>query len=276
VVIENLLAALEMDEILYELRDYALGLACGRSGYLFSFIQKFSKRPDFVLSERQHEAASLHAFSLLCIKTCHRRGAAAIGAMTAQIPVKDDPIANEQAMSIVRADKEREAADGHDGTWVAHPGLVSIARTVFDRLMQGPNQIFKQPKDVQVTATDLLALPEGEITEAGLRNNVSVSMQYLGAWLSGDGSVPINNLVVDAAAAEMARAQIWQWIRLQRVPLERFRSLLNEERTRLKASIGADAGAQGHFDAAAVLLDQIATAPEFVPFLTLQAYRKLQ
>ena len=219
VLIETILAAFEMDEILYELKDYIVGLNCGRWDYIFSFIKKFAQRPDFLLPDRQAVTMTTHflrSYSLLCIKTCHRRGAFAMGGMAPQIPIKNDPKANEIALGKVRADKEREATDGHDGTWVAHPGLVPIAREIFDRVMQSPNQVHKLRKDVSVAAKDLLKIPEGQITEAGLRNNVSVSLQYMAAWLAGNGCVPINNLMEDAATAEISRAQIWQWIRHRR------------------------------------------------------------
>jgi malate synthase len=283
VLIETILAAFEMDEILYELKDNIVGLNCGRWDYIFSFIKKFAKRPDFLLPDRQAVTMTTHflrSYSLLCIKTCHRRGAFAMGGMAPQIPIKNDPRANEIALGKVRADKEREATDGHDGTWVAHPGLVPIAREIFDRVMQSPNQVHKLRKDVNVTAKDLLTIPAGKITDAGLRNNVSVSLQYLAAWLAGNGCVPINNLMEDAATAEISRAQIWQWIRNggvledgRKVTAELFRSLLEEERVRLNGPGQAYAGA--HYDAAAKLLDEITTAPEFISFLTLAAYRKL-
>jgi malate synthase len=207
-----------------------------------------------------------------------------MGGMAAQIPIKNDPVANEAAIAKVRADKEREAGDGHDGTWVAHPGLVPVAMEVFDRLMPTPNQVHRQREDVQVTAEDLLQIPPGEITEAGLRNNVSVSLQYMAAWLSGNGCVPINNLMEDAATAEIARAQIWQWIRHprgvlsdgRRVTAQLFRELLAAERARLRADLGDAAYGRGNFDRAAALLDEITTAPEFSTFLTLAAYRELQ
>src|SRR5690606_11011051 len=192
------------------------GLNCGRWDYIFSFIKKFAERPEFVLPDRHEVTMTTHfmrSYSLLCIRTCHRRGAFAMGGMAAQIPIKDDPKANEQALTKVRADKEREANDGHDGTWVAHPGLVPIAREVFDRVMQSPNQVHKLRKDVNVTAQDLLTVPQGKITYAGLYNNVSVALQYMAAWLAGNGCVPINNLMEDAATAEISRAQLWQWIR---------------------------------------------------------------
>ena len=216
VLIETILAAFEMDEILYELKDYIVGLNCGRWDYIFSFIKKFARRPDFLLPDRQVVTMTTHflrSYSQLCIKTCHRRGAFAMGGMAPQIPIKNDPKANEIALGKVRADKEREATDGHDGTWVAHPGLVPIAREIFDRIMQSPNQVHKTRKDVNVAASDLLKIPDGAITDAGLRNNVSVSLQYMAAWLAGNGCVPINNLMEDAATAEISRAQIWQWIR---------------------------------------------------------------
>ncbi|MGH8309733.1 MAG: malate synthase A [Steroidobacteraceae bacterium] len=287
VLIETILAAFEMDEILWELKDYIVGLNCGRWDYIFSFIKKFAKRPDFVLPDRHQVTMTTHflrSYSLLSIRTCHRRGAFAMGGMAAQIPIKNDPIANEQALSKVRADKEREASDGHDGTWVAHPGLVPIARSIFDRLMPGPNQVHRLRDDVNVTAQDLLTLPKGEITEAGLVNDVSVSLQYMAAWLSGNGCVPINNLMEDAATAEIARAQIWQWIRHpggiladgRKVTRELFRSTLKQEQQRLRTGLGAAVYDAGHYDEAAELLDEITTAPDFSTFLTLAAYRRLQ
>ena len=284
VLIETILAAFEMDEILFELKDNIVGLNCGRWDYIFSFIKKFSKRPDFLLPDRQVVTMTTHflrSYSLLCIKTCHRRGAFAMGGMAPQIPIKNDPQANEIALGKVRADKEREATDGHDGTWVAHPGLVPIAREIFDRVMQSPNQVHKLRPDVNVAAKDLLAIPEGKITDGGLRANVSVSLQYMAAWLAGNGCVPINNLMEDAATAEISRAQIWQWIRHpggvledgRKVTAELFRSLLEEERVRLNGPGHPYAGA--HYDAAAKVLDEITTAPDFISFLTLAAYRKL-
>ncbi|HEY8507446.1 MAG TPA: hypothetical protein VIL32_03755, partial [Steroidobacteraceae bacterium] len=284
VLIETILAAFEMDEILWELKDYIVGLNCGRWDYIFSFIKKFARRPDFVLPDRNQVTMTTHflrSYSLLCIKTCHRRGAFAMGGMAAQIPIKNDPIANEQALQKVRADKEREASDGHDGTWVAHPGLVPIAREVFDRIMQSPNQVHRLREDVNVTAKDLLTLPEGEITEAGLRNNVSVGLQYLAAWLGGNGCVPIFNLMEDAATAEISRAQVWQWIRHpkgvlsdgRKVTIELFRQYLNEELTKITANLSETQ--RRRFNEAAELFDQITTAEHFEPFLTLPAYERL-
>jgi malate synthase len=286
VLIETILAAFEMDEILWELKDYIVGLNCGRWDYIFSFIKKFARRDDFVLPDRNQVAMTTHflrSYSLLCIKTCHRRGAFAMGGMAAQIPIKNDPEANERALAKVRADKEREASDGHDGTWVAHPALVPLAGEIFDRLMPTPNQLTRLREDVTVTARDLLEIPKGQITDEGLHNNVSVSLQYMAAWLSGNGCVPINNLMEDAATAEIARAQIWQWIRHpggvladgRRVTAELFRQYLQEERERLATNLGPQAYARGHYEEAATLLDQITTSEEFQTFLTLSAYRKL-
>jgi malate synthase len=286
VLIETILAAFEMDEILYELKDYIVGLNCGRWDYIFSFIKKFSRRPDFVLPDRQQVTMTTHflrSYSRLVIKTCHRRGAFAMGGMAPQIPIKNDPKANEEALAKVRADKEREAGDGHDGTWVAHPGLVPLATEVFDRLMPTPNNLQKTLADVQVSAKDLLQIPQGTITEAGLRNNVSVSIQYLAAWLGGLGCVPINNLMEDAATAEISRAQIWQWIRHpggklddgRKVTAELFRTVTREELGKLKAQLGEQAYAGGHYERAATLIDKITTAPDFETFITLPAYREI-
>ena len=286
-LIETILASFEMDEILWELKDFATGLNCGRWDYIFSFIKLFALRPDCILPDRHQIEMTTHflrSYSLLCIKTCHRRGAFALGGMAAQIPIKKDPVANQTALEKVRADKEREANDGHDGTWVAHPALVSIAREVFDRVMQSPNQVRRVGPKVTVSAADLLAIPTGEITAAGLRNNVSVSLQYLAAWLGGNGCVPINNLMEDAATAEIARAQIWQWIHHpggmladgRKVTIELFRSLLQNESERLSAQIGRDTPAHAHLRRAAGILDALSSAVACAEFLTLVAYPQLQ
>lgn len=286
VLIETILAAFEMDEILWELRDYIVGLNCGRWDYIFSFIKKFAARPEFLLPDRHQVTMTTHflrSYSQLCIRSCHRRGAFAMGGMAAQIPIKNDPVANDAALAKVRADKEREAGDGHDGTWVAHPALVPIAMAVFDRLMPTPNQMHRLREDVEVSAADLLRVPEGVITEAGLRNNISVALQYMAAWISGNGCVPINNLMEDAATAEISRAQVWQWIRHPRgvlddgrkVTLELFRLTLAQEQNRLRDALGAAAYATGNFDDAARLIDQITADDRFESFLTLSAYRAL-
>lgn len=286
VLIETVLAAFEMDEILHELKDYIVGLNCGRWDYIFSFIKKFSRRPEFVLPDRQQVTMTTHflrSYSKLLIKTCHRRGAFAMGGMAPQIPIKNDPQANQEALAKVRADKEREAGDGHDGTWVAHPGLVPIAKEVFDRLMPAPNQLHKTLADVEIAAKDLLQIPQGTITEAGLRSNVSVSVQYIAAWLGGLGCVPINNLMEDAATAEISRAQIWQWIKHpggklddgRKVTVELFRKVLREELDKLAALAGDQAYAAGNYERAAVLIDRITTQPEFGTFITLPAYQEI-
>jgi malate synthase len=285
VLIETILAAFEMDEILYELRDHSGGLNCGRWDYIFSVIKKFRTRPDFVLADRALVTMTthfMHSYSLLAIKTCHAREAHAIGGMAAQIPIKNDPKANEEALAKVRADKEREANDGHDGTWVAHPGLVPIALEAFDRVMPGPNQIHRKREDVTITAKDLITFaPEGPITEAGLRTNISVGIQYLGAWLSGLGCVPINNLMEDAATAEISRSQVWQWIHSplgvlddgRKVDVELFRAIVAEELEAIHEKYGPSNAE--YFDRAAKLFDDISTSDAFVEFLTLPAYQMI-
>ncbi len=285
VLIETILAAFEMEEILYELRDHSAGLNCGRWDYIFSVIKKFRSRPDFVLADRALVTMTTHfmnSYSLLAIKTCHKRGAHAIGGMAAQIPIKNDEAANAEALAKVRADKEREAGNGHDGTWVAHPGLVPIAVEAFDAVMPGPNQLDRLREDVEITAQDLLTfVPEGPITENGLRLNISVGVQYLGAWLNGIGCVPINNLMEDAATAEISRSQVWQWIHSEKgvlddgrtVDTELFRALLAEELEKIHGQYPADL--HPFFDRAAELFDQISTSDDFVDFLTLPAYQMI-
>jgi malate synthase len=281
VLIETIPAAFEMDEILYELRDHSAGLNCGRWDYIFSCIKKFRNRPDFVLADRALITMTthfMHSYSLLCIKTCHRRNTFAMGGMAAFIPVKDDPAKNEQAFANVRADKKREANDGHDGTWVAHPGMVQLATEAFDAVMPQPNQIGKGRDDVKVTARDLLDFqPHEPITEAGLRQNVSVGVQYLEAWLRGRGAVPLFNLMEDAATAEISRAQVWQWIRNshgvlsdgRKVTKELFRSVLEEELAKVQRFDG------NKFDIAHHLFDRLTTNDEFAEFLTLSGYEHL-
>jgi len=286
VLIETILAAFEMDEILYELKDHSSGLNCGRWDYIFSCIKKFRNEPDFLLPDRALVTMTTHfmrSYSLLAIQICHRRNAHAIGGMAAQIPIKNDPQANEEALAKVRADKQREAGDGHDGTWVAHPGLVPIALEAFDAVMTGPNQIHIKREDVHVTAADLLDFAKGPITEAGLRTNVSVGLQYLEAWLGGLGCVPINNLMEDAATAEISRAQVWQWIRHpqgilddgRKVTVELFRQIVAEELDKIKVAIGAEQYAARKFELARQLFDTITTSETFVEFLTLPGYTYL-
>lgn len=286
VLIETILATFEMDEILYELRAHSAGLNCGRWDYIFSAIKKFRNIPAFIFPDRAQVTMTTHfmrSYSLLAIKTCHRRQAPAIGGMAAQIPIKNDPQANADALAKVSADKRREATDGHDGTWVAHPGLVPVAMAEFDAVMSTPNQIARQRDDVQVSAADLLKVPEGTITEPGLRNNISVGLQYLESWLRGSGCVPINNLMEDAATVEIARAQVWQWLHHpqgsltdgRKVTVQLFRQLAREEQAKVEAALGAEALAGRKFDQAAQILDQIITDDNFVEFLTLPAYKYL-
>jgi malate synthase len=280
VLIETLPAAFEMDEILYELRDHAAGLNCGRWDYIFSTIKKYRSR-DFTFADRALVTMTspfLRAYCKLLVKTCHRRNAFAMGGMAAQIPIKGDEAANAAAMAKVVADKEREATDGFDGTWVAHPGLVPVAKAVFDRLMPQANQVHFKRDDVQVAAKDLLEFAPGSpITEAGLRTNINVSLQYIGAWLGGLGCVPINHLMEDAATAEISRSQVWQWIRSpkgvlddgRRVTIEMFREALAGELRKVSALPGARAA---RYDEAAWLLDRLVTSDEFIEFLTEPAY----
>jgi malate synthase len=287
VLIETILAAFEMDEILYELRDHIAGLNCGRWDYIFSFIKKFRNRPDFVLPDRALVTMTTHflrSYSRLLIETCHRRGAHAMGGMAAQIPIKDDPAANQQALDKVRADKEREASDGHDGTWVAHPGLVAVARQVFDARMPKANQLVRRLPDLHIGASDLLAVPEGPITAEGLRVNVAVGVRYLESRLRGNGCVPIFNLMEDAATAEISRAQIWQWIRHprgclsdgQKISVPLVRQVLAQELSALRDSLGARNYANTKFDEAGELFLSVSTSDEFVEFLTLPAYERLE
>jgi malate synthase len=286
VLIETILAAFEIDEILYELRQHIVGLNCGRWDYIFSFIKKFQSFPEFTLPDRQQVTMTTHflrSYSQLVIRSCHRRGALAIGGMAAQIPIKGDPEANETALAKVRADKEREAGDGHDGTWVAHPGLVPVATEIFDQYMPGPNQLERLREDVQVSAADLLRTPRGQITEQGLRSNISVGIQYMAAWLGGNGCVPLYNLMEDAATAEIARAQIWQWIRHpqgvlddgRQVSYALYERLRDEELAKIREEVGDEAFDAGHYRKAAELLDRITGEQRCVDFLTLVAYQAI-
>jgi malate synthase len=266
-----------MDEILCELRDHSAGLNCGRWDYIFSFIKKFAEDPNCVLPERGQVTMTAHflrSYSLLLIATCHRRGIHAMGGMAAQIPIRDDPVANEAAMAKVRADKQREVTDGHDGTWVAHPGLVAIARDVFDNGMSGPNQIARKREDVDVKAPDLLAVPHGAVTEAGLRHNLNVGIGYIEAWVRGAGCVPLYNLMEDAATAEISRAQVWQWIRHGaklddgRIVDEALcRRLLKEELAGLCAR-----NSESRYEQAAEIFWRLIEARVFPEFLTIPAY----
>lgn len=284
VLIEHILASFQMSEILYELRHHSSGLNCGRWDYLFSYIKKFASRQDFIVPDRAQVTMTvpfMRAYVLACIKECHKRGAHAMGGMAAYIPVKADSVANEKALSMVRQDKRREATDGHDGTWVAHPGLVPIAMEEFDRVLgDKPNQISRQREDVHVTAAQLVEVPLGTITEGGLRTNIRVGIQYLEAWLGGLGCVPLYNLMEDAATAEISRTQVWQWVHNpkgilddgRKVTMKMVRELIGEELTRIRSERGERRFEHGHFPQATKLFDELVEA-EIVPeFLTLKAY----
>ena len=285
VLIETILAAFEMDEILYELREHSAGLNCGRWDYIFSFIKKFRNRKDFLLPDRASVTMERHflkSYVDLLIKTCHRRGAHAMGGMAAQIPIRDDAQANEAAMARVRADKLREARAGHDGTWIAHPGLAPIANEAFDSVMKGPNQLQVLRADVHVSARDLLEVPDGPITEEGLRGCIRVGVQYLESWLRGNGCVPLYHLMEDAATAEICRAQLWQWLRHgartsdgAAVSVERFDRLLSQELDRIHDEVGASRLTGGVFPTAARLFAEMTKSETFDEFLTLPAYELL-
>lgn len=282
VLIETLPAVFQMHEILYALRDYIVGLNCGRWDYIFSFIKTFRNHPDRVLPDRQQVGMTRHflrSYSQLLIQTCHKRGAFAMGGMAAQIPIRDDADANEKAIAAVKDDKLREATDGHDGTWVAHPGLVPIAMEIFDKQLDGPNQLQVKRDDVNVTADDLLELPEGTITDAGINGNVAAALDYLTAWLGGNGCVPLNNLMEDAATAEIARVQLWQWIRYpdgvtdkgERITSVRIvRAIDTHAHKRLQDGLPAV-----DVTCAAELLKKLVLAEELADFLTLPAYDRL-
>ncbi len=285
VLIETILAAFEMDEILYELREHSAGLNAGRWDYIFSCIKKFKVDRNFCLADRAKvtmTAPFMRAYALLLLKTCHKRNAPAIGGMSALIPIKNDPQANEKAMAGVRTDKARDATDGYDGGWVAHPGLVELSMTEFVKVLgDKPNQIGKQRDDVNVTAADLLNFqPEAPITEAGLRMNINVGIHYLGAWLDGNGCVPIHNLMEDAATAEISRSQVWQWIRSpkaklddgRQVTVELVRALIPDELAKVKAAVGGEAKT---YVRAAQIFEQMSTQETFAEFLTLPLYEEI-
>jgi len=285
VLIETLPAAFEMDEILWELREHSAGLNCGRWDYIFSWIKTLRMDPAATLPDRIQVGMTqpnMIAYTSLVIRTCHRRGIHAMGGMAAQIPIKDDPAANEAAMAKVRADKVREVQAGHDGTWVAHPGLIALAREVFDAHMPGANQIARSRDDVRVGPAELLTVPTGTCTEAGLRHNVRVGVQYLEAWLRGNGCVPLYNLMEDAATAEISRAQVWQWIRHgttlddgRPVTPARVRAIIDEEMQTIRNEIGAPRFEQGRFPLARDLFESIATDTTLADFLTLPAYEHI-
>jgi malate synthase len=278
VLVETILAAFEMDEILYELRDHSAGLNAGRWDYIFSVIKTFRERPDFVLPDRAQVTMTvpfMRAYTELLVATCHRRGAHAIGGMAAFIPSRRDPEVNETALARVREDKQREAGDGFDGTWVAHPDLVPVATAIFDEVLADrPNQVGRRRDDVDVTAEQLLAVSEtpGDVTEQGLRTNVNVGIQYIESWLRGVGAAAIANLMEDAATAEISRSQVWQWIRHGHFTEEAVRRVVGEELGAIRESVGAEAYDAGRFDDARRVFEQVALADGFEDFLTLPAY----
>ena len=283
VLIETILAAFEMDEILYELKDHSAGLNAGRWDYIFSCIKKFKVDKNFCLADRAKvtmTAPFMRAYALLLLKTCHHRGAPAIGGMSALIPIKNDPEKNAIAMAGIIADKKRDAEDGYDGGWVAHPGLVEPAMIEFKKVLGDKlNQFEKQKPEVSVKGSDLLNFqPETPITEAGLRMNINVGIHYLGAWLAGNGCVPIHNLMEDAATAEISRSQVWQWIRSpkgvlddgRKVTAEMVKGFIKEELVKVSSS-----GAVGHWNRAAEIFDQMSTGENFEEFLTLPLYEEI-
>ena len=286
-LIETLLAAFEMDEILYEMKEHSAGLNTGRWDYIFGAIKKLRMNKDFCLADRAQvtmTAPFMRPYCLLLVKTCHKRGAFAMGGMAAQIPIKNDTAANDTAMARVKADKQREATDGYDGTWVAHPGLVGIAKAEFDAVMKSANQISRQRDDVNVVAKDLLNFgPEGPITEAGLRMNINVGIQYIGSWLGGNGCVPIFNLMEDAATAEISRSQIWQWIRSpkgklddgRKITREMLSSMVPQELPKIREYLGDGGWALGKYEEAAAMFEQMCLDDNFVEFLTLPAYQRI-
>jgi malate synthase len=286
VLIETIMAAFEMDEILYELKEHSAGLNCGRWDYIFSYLKKLRNCESVILPDRAQVTMTvgfMRSYSLLAIKTCHKRNAHAMGGMAAQIPIKNNHEANIRAFDKVRADKEREATFGHDGTWVAHPALIQVAKEVFDKHMKTPNQIHRKREDVEVTLEDLLEVPDGTITEEGVRTNIDVGIRYIASWLSGRGAAPIHNLMEDAATAEISRAQVWQWIRHPRGILEDGRKLTfglydqlrDEEVSKIKADIGEIAFQKGQFEEAISVFDELVKGDEFIDFLTIPCYEKL-
>jgi malate synthase len=285
VLIETILATFEMHEILYELREHSAGLNCGRWDYIFSFIKKFANDPAAILPDRSSVTMAtpfMRAYSKLAIKTCHRRGVHAMGGMSAYIPNKNDTLANQRAMEQVHADKEREASDGHDGTWVAHPGLVAIAKGVFDEHMPKPNQIDRKLEDVEVDASELLRTPEAYITEAGIRQNVAVGIGYLESWLRGIGCVPLFNLMEDAATAEISRTQLWQWSHHKAlladgrvIDSDLCLRTVDKELDHLRELVGNEQFKKGRYDDAARLLRDLIQSPRLPEFLTLSAYDRL-
>jgi malate synthase len=282
VLIETILASFELHEILYELKDHSAGLNCGRWDYIFSFIKKFRNLPGFIMPDRAQITMTtpfMKAYSQLVIQTCHRRGIHAMGGMAAQIPIKGDSEANEKAIRKVHNDKLREVKEGHDGTWVAHPGLVSVAMEVFDEYMSTPNQIHRLREDIKVSAADLLEKPTGTITEEGLRKNINVGILYIESWLRGNGAAAIYHLMEDAATAEISRTQVWQWLKAgaqledgRIITVDLYHELLEEEIEKIKTYVGPEAYQKGRFMEAIQLFGQLVKSEAFMEFLTVPAY----
>jgi malate synthase len=281
-LIETILATFEVNEILWELRDHSAGLNCGRWDYIFSFIKRLRNQAGFILPDRSKVTMAvpfMRAYSLYVIQSCHRRNVHAMGGMAAQIPIKNNPEANEAALGRVKADKLREVTDGHDGTWVAHPGLVPIAMDIFNANMTTPNQIHRKREDVQTIASELLRIPEGTITEEGLRMNINVGILYIESWLRGNGAAAIHHLMEDAATAEISRTQIWQWIK-NKAMLEDGRTItydlycefLGTEIEKMRAYVGEANYQNGEFPKAIALFDRLVKDKDFIEFLTLPAY----
>ena len=285
VLVETILASFELNEILYELRDHSAGLNCGRWDYIFSFIKRFRNVPGFLMPDRAQVGMGVHfmkSYSELVIQTCHKRGVHAMGGMAAQIPIKNDEAANTLAINKVKNDKLREVKAGHDGTWVAHPGLVKVAMDIFDEYMPTANQLDNLREDLQVSEADLVQVPEGTITEDGLRININVGILYIESWLRGVGAAAIYNLMEDAATAEISRTQVWQWIKYgakledgRTITYDLYKALLPEELEKIKAYVGEEAYANGKFAQAIDLFDKLIKDKEFIEFLTLPAYELL-
>jgi len=284
-LVETITASFQLHELIYELRDHIVGLNCGRWDYIFSYIKKFRNHEGFIVPNRDQVTMTtpfMAAYSNLVIKVCHQRGIHAMGGMAAQIPIKNNPKANAEALEKVRRDKEREAKNGHDGTWVAHPALVEVAMKEFDKYMPTPNQIFKKREDVLVTEQDLVAIPEGTITEAGIRKNINVGILYIEAWLRGYGAVALYHLMEDAATAEISRTQVWQWLKNEAFLAdgrsfnrELFENLFDDEVEKLIREVGEDRLDATKFPQAVALFKTLVTQPEFEEFLTTPAYLQL-
>lgn len=285
VLVETILASFELDEILYELKDHSAGLNCGRWDYIFSYIKKFKNLPEFLVPERGQVTMTtpfMKAYSQLVVKTCHKRGVHAMGGMAAFIPVKNDAEANERAIKKVTADKLQEVTNGHDGTWVAHPGLVKIAMDIFNEHMPTANQITNKRNDVKVSAKDLVEVPKGFITEKGLRLNINVGILYIESWLRGNGAAAIYNLMEDAATAEISRTQVWQWLKRgakledgRKIDLDLYEIFLMDEMKKIKEMVGKERFQEGRFQEAKNLFDTLVKQDEFIEFLTLPAYEML-